>query len=61
MGTVDQPKPSEPKSPVPDQQPLHPGGMVQSGNEFIAERSNPQTPEVTRDESGEEEHRHHGR
>lgn len=58
MGTIDQPKPSEPGSPVPDQQPLQPGGTVDSrANSFSAERKNPQTPEITREESGEEEHR----
>jgi hypothetical protein len=61
MGTIDQPKPSEPKSPVPNQQPLQPGGTTESGvNSFSPQRNNPQTPETVREESGEEEHRRHG-
>ena len=62
MGTIDQPKPSEPKSPVADQSPLQPGGVVESGvNEFSATRKNPQTPEIVKEEIGEDEdtHRRH--
>jgi hypothetical protein len=60
MATIDQPKPSEPGSPVPDQQPLQPGGTPDSKpNSFSSQRNNPQTPEITREESGEEEHRRH--
>lgn len=58
MGIIDQPKPSAPGSPIADQQPLQPGGVTDSKvNSFSAERKNPQTPEITREESGEEEHR----
>ena len=58
MGTIDQPKPSEPGSHVPDQQPLQPGGTTESrANAFSSQRNNPQTPEIVKEESGEEEHR----
>lgn len=30
MATINQPKPSEPKSPMQDQQPLQPGGTERS-------------------------------
>ncbi|HET7433956.1 MAG TPA: hypothetical protein VFN10_04490 [Thermoanaerobaculia bacterium] len=50
MGTIDQPKPSEPKSPQPDQQPLHPGGpQVSRSNSADPNRVNHQTPDSQKD------------
>lgn len=50
MGTIDQPTPSQPKSPQPDQQPLQPGGpQVSRNNSADAKRPNYQTPESQRD------------
>ncbi len=59
MGTIDQPKPSAPGSPVADQQPLQPGGTTESEpNTFSAQRNNPQTPEIVKEENPEsDEHR----
>jgi hypothetical protein len=45
MGTIDQPKPSEPKSPQPAQQPLNPGAVPSNPNTTTPQRPNPQTPE----------------
>ena len=45
MGTIDQPKPSEPKSPQPDQQPLNPGAPRSGSNSTNQERTNIQTPD----------------
>ena len=46
MATIDQPKPSEPKSPQPDQQPLQPGGPnVSRSNSADVSRPNPQPPD----------------
>lgn len=52
MGTIDQPKPSEPKSPVPDQRPLQPG-QTDDGrmNSMPGQRKNPQTPEIVKEET----------
>lgn len=55
MGTIHQPKPSEPKSPSPDQRPLQPGGVDASTNAAPATRVNPQAPEILRDELDEAE------
>jgi hypothetical protein len=50
MGTIDQPKPSQPKSPQPDQQPLHPGGpQVSRSNSAYPQRANHQTPDSQHD------------
>jgi hypothetical protein len=53
MGTIDQPKPSEPKSPQPDQQPLSPGTPVSRSNSADPKRVNPVTPEETRNDRKE--------
>lgn len=59
MGTIDQPKPTQPGSPVPDQQPMQPGATTDSRlNSASSTRSNPQTPEIVKEENPEgEEHR----
>ena len=50
MGTIDQPKPSEPKSPQPDQQPLQPGDLpVSRSNSADPKRVNHQTPDSQHD------------
>ena len=60
MAIIDQPKPSQPGSPVPDQNPLQPGGVQDSRlNSMPSERSNPQTPEIVKEESGENEEVRH--
>ena len=47
MGTVDQPKPSQPKSPQPEVQPLQPGQTMPSNpRQPSPERVNPQTPDT---------------
>jgi hypothetical protein len=53
MGTIDQPKPSQPKSPQPDQQPLQPGGP-QTSRQGTANpaRPNIQTPDSQKDKNG---------
>lgn len=64
MGTIDQPKPSEPKSPVPDQRPLQPGTTDDGRlNSLPATRTNPQTPEIVKEEIEEPDvlHHHHHR
>jgi len=54
MGTINQPTPSNPKSPQPDSQPLQPGGTTTSRpNTVDPERPNPQTPDTQREKSGE--------
>jgi hypothetical protein len=60
MGTVDQPKPTEPKSPVGGQPPLQPG-QTDSGlvNRLEPTRKNPQTPEIVKEEFEEPEIPHH--
>ncbi|MFP5247841.1 MAG: hypothetical protein ACLGH0_14200 [Thermoanaerobaculia bacterium] len=50
MGTINQPTPSNPKSPQPDTQPLQPGGpKVSRGNSADPQRVNPQTPDSQSD------------
>ncbi|HET8774134.1 MAG TPA: hypothetical protein VFP80_10100 [Thermoanaerobaculia bacterium] len=47
MATIDQPTPSNPKSPQPDQQPLQPGGAaVSRSTSADPKRPNPQTPDT---------------
>ena len=48
MGTINQPKPTEPKSPQPDTPPLNPGAPVSRSNAPDPQRSNPQTPDDNR-------------
>jgi hypothetical protein len=51
MGTIDQPTPSHPGSPQPDQQPLQPGGPQESrSNSARPSRPNVQTPEKSEEE-----------
>jgi hypothetical protein len=46
MGTINQPKPSEPKSPQPDVHPLQPGGpKISKNNTADPARVNHQTPD----------------
>lgn len=53
MATIDQPKPSQPKSPQPEQQPLQPGGpTVSRSNSPAPERPNVQTPDSQREKAG---------
>jgi hypothetical protein len=53
MATINQPTPSNPKSPQPDQQPLQPGGpKVSSSNSADIMRPNPQTPDSQKDKAG---------
>jgi hypothetical protein len=60
MGIVHQPKPSEPKAPVPGQQPLQPGAVNTTVDSIPATRKNPQTPEIVKEELEEVEVlRHH--
>jgi hypothetical protein len=49
MGTIDQPKPSEPKSPQPEQQPLNPGAVPSRPNTTPPTRPNVQTPDSQSD------------
>jgi hypothetical protein len=50
MGTIDQPTPSNPKSPQPDQQPLQPGGpKVSRSSSADPTRPNHQTPDSQHD------------
>jgi hypothetical protein len=50
MATIDQPKPTEPKSPQPEQQPLQPGGPeISRSNSPTPQRSNIQPPDSQRD------------
>jgi hypothetical protein len=50
MGTINQPTPSSPKSPQPDQQPLQPGGVeVSRPNSADPARVNHQTPDGQKD------------
>lgn len=56
MGTIDQPKPSEPKSIQPEQRPLHPGQTsVGDTRETTPSRKNPQTPDSQKDKFGQDE------
>ena len=51
MGTINQPTPSNPKSPQPDQQPLQPGGpAVSRDNAAETDRPNYQTPDKSEDD-----------
>ena len=51
MATINQPTPSQPGSPVRDQQPLQPGGTtISSPNTVPAERIHSEAREVLRDE-----------
>ena len=51
MGTIDQPKPSQPKSPSGDQQPLQPGGLVDSSTRSVTStRVAPEATDALRDE-----------
>ncbi len=54
MGIIDQPKPTEPKSPQPDRRPLAPGqtddGRMDSAS---TQRPNPQTPDAHGEEHDE--------
>lgn len=48
MGTINQPKPSQPGTPTSDPQPLQPGNVQDSRlNTANAERPNPESPEKT--------------
>ena len=50
MATIDQPTPSNPKSPQPDQQPLQPGNVEKSrSNSADPTRANHQTPDSQHD------------
>lgn len=50
MATINQPTPSSPKSPQPDQQPLQPGGpKVSRPNSSDVTRPNHQTPDSQHD------------
>jgi hypothetical protein len=50
MGTINQPTPSNPKSPQPDQTPLQPGGpQVSRDNAADPKRPNYQTPDTQHD------------
>lgn len=51
MATINQPKPTEPKAPSGDQQPLQPGGPKES--EFNR-RAEPKRPNVERPEDQRE-------
>lgn len=51
MGTINQPTPSNPKSPQPDSPPLQPGGpQISRDNRADPDRPNVQTPD-TQDEN----------
>ena len=53
MATINQPTPSNPKSPQPGQQPLQPGGPeVSRGNSPDVTRPNQQTPDSQKDKGG---------
>jgi hypothetical protein len=55
MGTINQPKPSEPKSPQPDPAPLQPSGPPERShaNTDSSERVDPQHRESKRDKFGD--------
>jgi hypothetical protein len=58
MGTINQPTPSNPKSPQPDQQPLQPGGPeVSRSNSADPARPNHQTPDSQHDKFRDEPRR----
>ena len=51
MGTINQPKPSEPKSPQMDNPPLQPGGPeISRSTTSDPKRSNPHSPDETRND-----------
>lgn len=51
MATINQPKPSQPKSPVADQPPLQPGGASHGPlHNAPSTRTMPEAPEVLREE-----------
>jgi hypothetical protein len=51
MGTIDQPKPSSPGAPQPEQAPLQPGHAERSGLQNVrTSRPNPRTPEESQRE-----------
>ena len=56
MGTINQPTPSNPKSPQPDPQPLQPGGPTES-RQSAPESSRPnfQTPDTQHEQFRDEE------
>jgi hypothetical protein len=50
MGTINQPTPSNPKSPQPDQQPLQPGNTkISNDNQVDPATPNFQTPDSQKD------------
>ncbi|HYH06564.1 MAG TPA: hypothetical protein VEK11_05810 [Thermoanaerobaculia bacterium] len=54
MGTINQPTPSNPKSPQPDQQPLQPGNTkVSNDNQVDPTHPNHQTPDSQKDKFGQ--------
>ena len=54
MATINQPKPSEPKSPQQDSPPLQPGGPeISRGTTADPKRPNLQTPDKERDKFGD--------
>ena len=56
MGTINQPTPSNPKSPQPDQQPLQPGGpQVSRQGSANPQRTNLQTPDTQDEKVGDRE------
>lgn|GEM_PF-2201912 len=53
MGTINQPKPSSPKSTQPDQRPLEPGQTTSANaDQATPERTNMQTPDSQADKFG---------
>jgi len=51
MGTIDQPKPSSPGSPQPENRPLEPGQTTASNpRQGTPQRVNPQTPDMQDDQ-----------
>src|SRR5438045_937581 len=62
MGTIDQPKPSRPGSPVPEPRPLQPGTTDDGRmNSTPGTRTNIQTPERIKEEIGETDAHDHER
>ena len=55
MGTIDQPKPSSPGSPQPENRPLEPGQTTASNpRQGSPQRVNPQTPDMQDDQREKE-------
>ena len=53
MATINQPTPSNPKSPQPDTPPLQPGGpAVSRSNSASPQRPNQQTPDEQKEKVG---------